>query len=313
MSTRNRSEPVVITYTELTVMLILVTALFVLFFPGDRIRSGIASEKSNYDLTLVYLRSIAHAYPDDPENWMRLLDAELTMGDTASAEKTFAQLKHFKKIDRKELVWFGYKLLKTRYLHSVDPYRKAQLRLLLRTKLRDFVRSDDPSLWLIALQEARELQMPQLQFDAMARRINHTDLTDTYEVARFLQLAVETNSVSEAVKRIETLLYKNADPRFYELLKKFYLAREAYAPAAALARRWFLQSGEREAFLDAVRFAFWAKQKDQARSMIEKHAMRFLDDPATSQQIIKLLLANGMPEEAHRFTVALLKHQRIVP
>jgi hypothetical protein len=41
--------------------------------------------------------------------------------------------------------------------------------------------------------------------------------------------------------------------------------------------------------------------------------MRFLDDPTTSQQIIKLLLANGMPEEAHRFTVALLKHQRIVP
>jgi hypothetical protein len=293
-------------------MIVLVAALLVLFFPKQRIVHGIETEKSNYDLTLVYLKSIAHAYPDNPENWMRLLDAELTMGNTQSANNIFTRLKQFKNIDQTSLTYMGYKLLKTKYQHSA-PLRKAQLRKLLKAKLREFIRGDDSTLWLIALQEARELQMPEIELAALERRISQSELINPAEVRTALQLAEVTHKTHKVLNLAEAALRKSADPKIYEILKNYSLARQAYGEAAKVSASWFRQSGDKAAFADAAKFYFWAKKPETARKFLRKYEVRFLNDPATAQHIIRLYLANNMPEEAHRYTLELLKHERILP
>ena len=313
MFSRNSKEPVVITFGELFMMLALTGALMVLFFPKARIEQGIETEKSNYDLTLVYLKSIAHAYPNDPQNWLRLLDAELSMGKTEAAQQIFAQLKRFPDIDKSSLDYMGYKLLKTRYFQTAEAWRKEELRTLLARKLEEFISSDESSLWLIARQEATELQMPRLVFAALKKRITRGNMADPDDVAALLRLAPALHRVSEALTLAETALRQSGDRRIYMLLKKECLAAEDYAACAKISRLCYERCGDAEAFLDAAKYLFWAKKPKEARALLRSGEARFLHDPQTAQKIIRLYLANGMTAEAHRYTLQLLEAERVLP
>ncbi len=308
----SQNEPKVITLPELLVMLFLSLSLMVLFFPKNSIQEAIESEKSNYDLTLIYLKSIAQAYPDDPHNWFQLMDAQLKMGRLQEAEKTFEKVQRFDTIDRSRLAVMGYRLIKIRYLKSGDAMQKKQLFSMLRQKLQTFIQSNDPSLWLTAAREAKALHLHRLRYDALKKRLIHFSIVDSDELREIFRLGQKLGRKQESIALLEALIQKRADMEIARILKSYYLSQSDYLHTARLCRMLFEQFGKQDCFFEAVKYAFFANQHKDALQLLEKHRMAFVDNPVTSEKIIRLYLANGYVQKAREYTLLLLRKEGVL-
>ena len=301
-----------ITNSELFILLALTLALMVLFFPKNMIENAIEEEKSNYDLTLIYLKSIAAAYPDDPQNWRRLLDAELKMGDTADAEKIFQKLDTRIKMTEEERAFWNYRLLKDRYERSKGP-QKEQIKKLLLEKLHRFLNSRHPSRWYLVMEEARDLNMPKLRFEALKKSMLHTTLVDETQLQEALTLATQLGRE----KDLKTILHHIAsiapDEKMRKTVEDHYLATQDYAGAARFFEACFQQSSNSDALLKSMRYYFWAKKPQKALFLLDSNKTVLLKDPKTAEAVIKLLLENNRLKEAKSFTLETLKKQKVLP
>ena len=312
MHADKREEPTVITFWELTGIILLTAALLVLFFPKQRIEKAIREEKSNYDLTLIYLRSIAESYPENPDNWLRLIDAQLRMGETKEAQQVLMKLSQTPGMDKIYLDLLSFRLILTQYEKSKDPATKKRLRPVLQKRLESFVASSDPSLWYTAFHEAQRLHFPNIALQALEKRLTHTVLIDPEEVKKGFFLALSLHKESDAVKLLTQALAKNPDSSIYRLLRDHYLATENYAAAGETALTYYRQVQQPRYLLEGVQYLFNTHRDKAAIATLKKYENRYLDNDTVSEKIIQLWLANNRLQEAHAFTLRLMQHKKVV-
>ena len=308
-----QKEPTVITYPELAGIIMLTAVLMVLIFPKQNIEKAIREESSNYDLTLIYLRSIAEAYPDNPDNWLRLIDAQLRMGETEAAGKVFTKLSKTPALDKIYLDLLSFRLIRTRYEKSKDPATKARLKAVLHKRLAQFVASSDPTLWYTALHEAQRIQLPEIAFQALQKRITHSVLIDPKEVKEGFFLGLSLGKKREAEALLAKALAHHPDPQLYRLLRDHYLGEKAYAEAGETALACYTKRHDPDCLLDAVRYLFSAQRDKEAVALLKRYETDYLTDSDISEKIIKLWLANNRLQEAHDFTLRLMKRQKVLP
>lgn len=307
-------EPKVVTLWELFSVVVIVVVLMILFFPKKSIETAIASERSNYDLALIYLKGIAAAYPDDPENWIRLLEAQLELGHIDAAEKSLSKIGHFQNIDATKRAYLEYRLLKSSYLQAHEGRRKAKLKRALRERLRSFIESDQPDLWLIATHEAESLQLHDIAYEALRKRVARSRVVDPQECRKLLASAVTAGQKQEAVETIRKAYETyGGDPEVAKLLTSWYLGHGDYASTGRLYEKRYRQSGDADALLEAVKNYFFAKEPARAEALLREGSEKFLDNEAVMRRIIKIYLANGYLKEAHAATLKLLKREKVIP
>jgi len=307
-----RHEPTVVTYRELIVLTGAIMLLMWLLFPRHMIEEAIENEKSNYDLTLIYLKSIASAYPDNPRNWLRLLDAQLKMGRTEEAEAIFGKLSRMHAITADQTRELAYRLLKNRYLHAGGSEKK-RMRRMLRERMKALLESDDPALWYSVAEDAQRLQMPDLAFDAWRKRLLHATVIDPSEVEKAFWLGVANHREAEATALAEAALARDPDPRTLKLLVDRYHGKARYDRAAALLARYYEISGQPNYLFDAAQNYLWAKEKHRAIALLQRHEAALLHDRQLSERLIRFYLANGALKAAHAFTLRVLKSQKVLP
>ena len=305
-------EPIVITFWELTGIVLLTAALLVLFFPKQRIEKAIREEKSNYDLTLIYLKSIAKSYPDNPDNWLRLIDAQLRMGETKEAQEVLMKLSRSPGVNKMYLDLLGFRLILTQYEKSKDPATRKRLRPVLQKQLEHFVASSDPSLWYTAFLEAHKLHFPDITLQAMKKRLQHTVFIDPEEVKKAFFLALSLHKEFDAVALVTDALAKNPDSSLYRLLRDHYLATKNYAAAGKTALAYYRQTRRPRYLLEGVQYLFDARRDKAAIAALKQYENRYLDDDAVSEKIIQLLLANNRLQEAHAYALRLMRHKKVV-
>lgn len=307
-------EPKVVTFWELSGIVVIVVVLMILLFPKKSIETAIASERSNYDLTLIYLKGIAAAYPDDPENWIRLLEAQLRLGHIDAAEKSLAKIGHFPNIDETKRAYLGYRLLKSSYLQAREGMRKAKLKRALKRRLRSFIARNQPDLWLIATREAEALQLPDIAYAALRKRVARSRVVDPQECRKLLASAVTPEQKKEAIETIrKAYATYGGDPAVVKLLTSWYLGHGDYASTGRLYEKRYRLSGDADALLEAVKNYFFAKEPSRAEALLREGSEKFLDNEAVMRHIIKLYLANGYLKEAHAATLKLLKRKKVIP
>jgi tetratricopeptide (TPR) repeat protein len=309
----NSKEPTVITFTELSGIVIITIVLMILIFPKQSIEKAISQEKSNYDLTLIYLRSIAHAYPDDPNNWLRLIKAELQMGKTEEAQKVLEKLESIPSIKQIYLEILSYELLRTEYEKSTSAAKKKQLKAILQKRLQKFLQSDEPTLWMITIKEAQQLSFKETAYEAFAKRIAHTTLCTAKEIETFFYLGRSLHHEKETCRIIENYLKKSPDPKLYTLLKNHYLAQKAYAKAGKLSSVYYQKTKKPESLFEAVDYLFQAKEEKEALKLLKKYEENYLDTPAYARRIIELYLAHNRLKEAHNYTLKVMRHRKVLP
>jgi hypothetical protein len=306
-------EPTVITFTELTGIVIITIVLMILIFPKQSIEKAINEEKSNYDLTLIYLQSIAHAYPDNPNNWLRLIKAELQMGKTEEAQKVLEKLGNIPSVKQIYLEILSYELLRTEYEKSTSAAKKKQLKAILKKRLQKFLQSNDPSLWMITIKEAQQLSFKALAYEAFAKRIAHTTLCTTKEIETFFYLGRALHHEQKTSQIIEQYLKNTPNPKLYVLLKNYYLGQKAYAKAGKLCSSYYRKTGKPESLFEAVSYLFQAKKEKEALQLLKSQQKHYLNTPKYARRIIELYLAHNKLKEAHEYTLQVMQHQKVLP
>ena len=302
-----------ITFWEITGIVILTSILLILFFPKQSIEKAIEQEQSNYDLTLIYLKSIAHAYPEDPGNWLRLINAQLRMGQTEEAEKILHKLKNLPNLNKIYLEILSYQLIRTRYAKSQDKKQKAKLYGILKRRLKTFAASEEPSFWHIAIKESTALALPDITFQALQKHIAHSTLQNTAQIKEAFYLGLALHQKAKAVKIVEDAFAKSGDPALCQLLKANYLEEKAYAKAAETLYVCYQQHQNVQTLLDAAQYFFTAGEKQKAVKIVQKYQKRYLEDAVTAQKIIQLYLANDALAAAHAFALEVMQKKEVLP
>ena len=309
----NKKEPTVITNTELFGILLLSLLLMVLIFPKQSIEKAISDEKSNYDLTLIYLESIARAYPNNSENWLRLLKAELKMGKTKEAEQILQKMAKMPTVKQIYLDILSFELIRTRYQKSTTKEEKKALFQLLKERLEKFAESNDPTLWQIAIKEAPQLSLDSIAYEAFAKRVSHTTLCSNEELKRFFYLGQKVHKEEKTLKILQNYLAQTPQKEIYELLKNHFLAHQAYNQAAEIESDCYRNLHQPKCLLDAATYFFIAKEDQKSIALLHKYQDNYLDDADISQKIIKLYLAYQKLHEAHEYTLKVLHRQKLLP
>jgi len=213
-----------VTIPELIAIALLGVFILFLFYPKTKIEHMIANEKSNYDLTLIYLKSIAEAYPDDRSNWQRLIQAYLKAGKTEEAQKVYESYFVDQNSTDDMAALTAYRLLKAKYLKRQNSVEKVQMKLLIEKYLRELIATGRQSVWFLVLMDARSLDLPQIRLEVLQKMIK---ASKTPEIARLMEayrLAAALDKKEIAIKLLQEGYEKTKNPKVAKELIRFYLA-----------------------------------------------------------------------------------------
>lgn len=118
----------VITYYEIIAITIVFITVLYLLYPGDKIRTLSLRETKNIDLTILYLKQIIKIYPNDLENWDRLLSLYLKISDLDNAYKLIEEMEHSPNEDiRNKSLYLKYNFSKQLFYQTKKEQYKSDL------------------------------------------------------------------------------------------------------------------------------------------------------------------------------------------
>ncbi len=305
MSRENKNEPKVTSLYELLAIVALTISLLILFFPKNSIEKLIDSEKRNYDLTIIYLKNIANAYANNPKNWLRLINAYLGMGKIKEAKEAFELFQKNAKLDEEHSKILNYHLIKGRYKTQTDKNEKTKLSKELKKELKEFLKSDNPSLWYFVLNESAELGLKKIRFDALKKRVRHEKNIDENEVIKAFFLAKEIEKKEEGLKLLKYGVSNSKSEKLFNLLISHYSLKKEYKKMAKEYEKRFLKYKRPDLFFDTAGLYFQIKDEKKALSFIKEHQKSFIKDSLACQKIIKLYLSYKKLDDAKSFVTLL--------
>jgi len=118
MSSADHEKKYVATYKELAITFVVFCIILIVLYPKDILKEQILSEKSNYDLSMLYLKNMLKNDPENESLMLNLATQSLRSGKKDLAYKLLELLKNSKDTDiRSESFSLSYKLAKEDYFY----------------------------------------------------------------------------------------------------------------------------------------------------------------------------------------------------
>jgi len=128
MSDVDNEKSYVITYKELIFTFIVFSAILIALYPKDLLKEQILSEKSNYDLSMLYLKNLIQHSPDDESLMLILAEQSLRSGNKDLSLRLLNLLLDSKdKKIRDKATLLSYDLQKIEYFYLKDKKNNKQI------------------------------------------------------------------------------------------------------------------------------------------------------------------------------------------
>jgi len=143
----------VVTKKELLFLIIIFTSILLFLYPKSLLKQQIASENSNYDLSMLYLKNLLLHSPNDESLMLLLAEQSLKNGERDKSLELLTVLQFSKnKKRRKKAILLAYELYKLNYNDSIDKkYRESiqkKLKKLFYLIFKDKLdKKNDYNLW----------------------------------------------------------------------------------------------------------------------------------------------------------------------
>ena len=308
----NYKEIKVISYPEVVGIILLSISLLVLFFPKNSIQNHINEEKSNHDLNILYLKSIVKAYPDDSDNWLRLVKAYIQMGSLKEASEALSDSKEFATLDIEDVEVLSYRLLKEKFTSETDNSQKEKFLAQMKTKLKSFIDSDNSSAWYFAYHQASSLALLNLSFDALKKRIYHSRFIEADEIVRAFFSGKKLGKEYESIALVEYAIQKSESEKLTSLYRGYYEEKKEYKKLGDFYAKKYRENSVKDDFFYATQYYFLDKNKTKAISFLENFEDDFVDDDNLSKKIINLYLSNSKLKKARSFSIKVMKHRGVL-
>ena len=123
----------VVTYQELIFIFIVFSVILIVLYPKDLLKEQILSEKSNYDLSMLYLKNLIKHNPEDESLMLILAEQSLRTGKRDLSLRLLELLLESKSIEnRHKSTLLSYELLKDEYYYFKDEAKQIAQKKILR-------------------------------------------------------------------------------------------------------------------------------------------------------------------------------------
>jgi len=336
------------TNKELAFIFVVFIAILFVLHPKDLIKEQILREKSNYDLSMLYLKNILEQEPDNEQVMLLLAKQSLSSGNKDLAVKLMELLLKSKDKDiRTHVTFLSYDLLKDDYNYLKDEKKKEELKNKLRPLMKQIVQDnvyedseiqkwyeeavfldDDKSKYVfIKKLLAKDEKNIALLKDAyyLATKLGYKDDTTDY-IHSLAQYDLENQSgwqrdeyytliQQKEYEKAEALLqvYSEASLQWKKILADFYLMRREYKKSSDIYIHLFNMSDDyaqkKHYFYKAVRALQAGNLVDETAKLARSYESYYAKDREVREFLLKVYLATGKLDYAHSLSKQILEKE----
>ncbi len=351
MSSANDKKPFelqkkvyVITYKEWFFTLFVFIVILVTLFPKDLLKQQIMAEKSNYDLSMLYLKNLIAHHPKDESLILALATQSEKSGKIDMAVRlSELLLKSKNEKIRNQALLLTYKLKKRIYFYLKDEkkkkhYKKELAKLFTTIYERKLYNPKEVHKWYkealfvenkkaeyhfltqILKQEPNNIELLQnayylalaLNKEKSALRFLHAlQQYDTHHAKKWILQEYYTYMQFHKYDQAEALLQKYAkkDLKISMILGDFYLYRKKYEKASKVYLELYKKTQNKKFFKKALNALLAGKKTNQAVKILKQYEDLFIYDSELSSFILKVYLQSGKLDDAARFGDKLLQRK----
>jgi hypothetical protein len=338
----------VITYKELVFTFIVFVVILFVLYPKDLLKDQILSEKSNYDLSMLYLKNLLKHNPEDESLMLILAEQSLRTGKKDLSLRLLGLLLKSKNIEhRQRATLLSYELEKDNYFYIKDKeQRKKQLKKL-RTLYdnifyQKMYKEEDSDFWYkeslfvkndIAtyyfLVEKLKKDPKNVKFLEKAYYLS-IDLDIPKDSRKYIQLLAKYDSknkdkwaLSEYYMYINNKEYKLAKEllvskkdislQWYERLGDFYLMRKQYKTASKIYLDIMKSQKDyklqKRYFYKTVNALQAGSFLDDAVKIVKQYEKKFIDDIDVRTFMLKVYIAANKLDDATALSQTILEKE----
>ncbi|MBU0719745.1 hypothetical protein KJ877_00225 [bacterium] len=335
----------VATYKELVIAFLTFSVILFFLYPKDLLKEQILSEKSNYDLSMLYLKNMLANDPENESLMIALAELSLQSGKKDLSLRLLELLHGSKDTQiRHKAYLLSYRLAKEDYFFVEEKEQKEQILLKLRQVFSSIIQekvytTDELEQWYeeaMFLSEYTNAYM--LLKERLSKNIKSIKLLeesyyfaermhDEKDSLRFLH-ALQTTDIDrrytwlivEYRKMIKNKEYKNAEKflqyhakdslKWVEELAMFYSFLREYVKASdeyiTLYRQTKQYSSKVKYFMKAVEALQAGNKTREAVELAYTYEDNFFSDKTMRMYILKLYLASGDLKKASDLSKKIL-------
>jgi len=345
----NNEKNYVATYKELIVTFVIFCVILIVLYPKEIIKEQILSEKSNYDLSMLYLRNLLDHDPENEQLMLILAEQSLRTGKIDLSLRLLDLLHKSKNPDyRNKSNKLSYELIKDRYFYISD----ESILVKERKKLKKFFYS------IFKDKKFKEENYDMWYREAM---FNSHDVATYYFVKKLLikepldidylqsayYMANKFNDSEEAVGYLDLLMKYDPNQkekwladRYYVLmndkeykeaelfledkskdslkwkieLAEFYLMRKKYVSASNVYMSLFDESSDykvkKNYFYKATGALQAGSHLKRAASLGNKYENYYINDLGVRKFLLKMYIATGNLEYASDLSMKILRKEK---
>lgn len=338
----------VITYKELVFTFVVFSIILFVLFPKDLLKEQIISEKSDYELSMLYLKNLLRYSPDDESLMLILATQSLRSGDKKLSISLLDRLiKSKDQHIRYQATLLDYDLEKEEYFYLKDPSEKRAKRkkirklfiLIYKNKMYD---AKELEKWY---KESLFAQVDYATFDFLEQKVKKTPynvklLENTYYFAqklkhrrkslKYLKLLQQYDVTNrdkwikaeyymyvnhKEYAKAEKLLLKYADTSdaWKNKLAEFYIMKRKFMEASNIYVALFETSVgykvKRKYFYKSVKALQAGSLFNSATNLAHKYEKFYFKDREARSFILKIYLASGRLDYADKFSKKIFKSE----
>ena len=336
----------VITYKELIFTFFVFSAILFVLYPKDLLKEQILSEKSNYDLSMLYLKNLLEHSPGDESLMLILAEQSLRSGNKDLSVRLLDLLLGSKDYKiRKEATLLSYELQKMDYFYLQDRAAKAKkmqvLQKLFATIYEQKMYSlDDLEKWydeaifvnnlharhfflneklkkdpynIVLLKEDYYVETQLKHIDEILDTLAKLEKRDTENKRKWIMAEYYLHLKAKEYRRAEKLLlrFEKSSDFYKEKLAEFYLFRGKYKKSATLYESLFLDTGsykkKRAYYYKMVEALQSGGELSAAAKKVKQYEDYYIGDIDVRTFMLKVYLATGELHYAAALSKKILK------
>ncbi len=338
----------VVTYKELLFAFVAFCVILFVLYPKDMLKEQILSEKSNYDLSMLYLKNLIEHDQENEELMLILAEQSLRTGNKDLSLRLLELILRSENDEyRDRAVLLTYDLKKDDYFYFKGEDKKRVEKEKLRRMFVDIIRDkiyleSDSDKWydeavfhqdykamylfidVKLLKEPDNLELlkqayyTSIELSHRADSLKYIDLLaqkDTEDGEKWLE-AEYYMLISYALFKEANLLlekHENDSVEWKNRYADFKLMRKNYIKANSLYMELFnstkAYTQKKKYFYDAVNALLAGEYSKEASNLARKYEKRYLGDKEARKYLLKLYMATGRLDYAASLSSKILKKE----
>ncbi|MCX8084619.1 MAG: hypothetical protein N3C60_06865 [Calditerrivibrio sp.] len=302
-----------ITYYEIVAITFIFAFVLYLLFPGDKIRTLALRETKNVELATIYLKQILKIYPNDIENWDRLLSMYLKQNDKESAYNLITEMERSPNQHiHQNAILLKYNFLKQLLYSTNKPEYKESL-FNLHTSLIENYATDKEKL-KIFYKDYLQIGYPTISLNLAGILYKGYLREDRLPEAKFwlnefYKQALATSNKEAILEYLITM--EKIEPENIAIKNKLaetYLMIGEHKKAADIFVYLSEKnvSSKKEFILKSVNILISVGEKEYAATILKKNETLFLTNNEDTKKILKLYLNIGRLDYARELSQKII-------